>query len=52
MMNRDLTVRDGSAVEKSVLTDRTALRSILASDFGFDLPAVEQMRVPSVPEWE
>jgi N-hydroxyarylamine O-acetyltransferase len=52
MMNRDLTVRDGSAVEKIVLADRPALRSILASDFGFDLPAVEQMRVPSVPEWE
>jgi len=52
MMNRDLTVRDGSAVEKSVLSDRAALRAVLASDFGFDLPDVERMRVPSVPEWE
>jgi N-hydroxyarylamine O-acetyltransferase len=51
MMNRDLTVRDGRALEKTVLTDRAELRSILAVDFGFDLPEVEQMRVPSVAEW-
>ena len=52
MMNRDLTVRDGVSVEKTVLTDRAALRSILATDFGFDLPEVEQVRVPSIAEWE
>jgi N-hydroxyarylamine O-acetyltransferase len=52
MMNRDLTVRDGGTVEKIVLTDRATLRSILATDFGFDLPEVEQMRVPAVPDWE
>lgn len=51
MMNRDLTVRDGSAVEKRVLTDRAALRAVLANDFGFDLPDVERMCVPSIPEW-
>jgi len=51
MMNRDLTVRDGISVEKTQVTDRTALRSILASDFGFDLPDVEHIRVPGVPEW-
>jgi N-hydroxyarylamine O-acetyltransferase len=52
MMNCDVTVRDGRSVEKTVLTDRAALRSILVSDFGFDLPDVERMRVPAVPEWE
>lgn len=52
MMNRDLTVRDGRSVEKTVLTDRAALRSILATDFGFDLPEIDRLRVPSVPEWE
>jgi N-hydroxyarylamine O-acetyltransferase len=52
MMNRDLTVRDGVSVEKTVLTDRAALRSVLVSDFGFDLPDVERIRVPAVPEWE
>jgi N-hydroxyarylamine O-acetyltransferase len=52
MMNRDLTVRDGSYVDKTVVNDRARLRSILVNDFGFDLPEVEAMRVPSVPEWE
>jgi len=52
MMNRDLTVRDGATAEKSVVADRRALRSILAADFGFDLPEVEQMCVPAVPDWE
>jgi hypothetical protein len=27
------------------------LRALLATDFGFDLPEVETMRVPGVPEW-
>ena len=52
MMNRDVTVRDGTTVEKSVIADRRVLRSILASDFGFDLPDIERMRVPAVPDWE
>jgi N-hydroxyarylamine O-acetyltransferase len=51
MMNRDLTVRDGVRVDTSALSDRAALRSILVGDFGFDLPEVEAMRVPAVPEW-
>jgi hypothetical protein len=45
-------VRDGSYVDKTVVNDRARLRSILVNDFGFDLPEVEAMRVPSVPEWE
>lgn len=51
MMNRDLTVRGANGVEKSVIADRAALRSILATDFGFDLPDVERMLVPSIPDW-
>jgi len=51
LMNRDLTVRGAGLVEKAVIEDRGALRSLLAADFGFDLPDVERMRVPSVPEW-
>jgi N-hydroxyarylamine O-acetyltransferase len=51
MMNRDLTLRDGSRVEKSVLSDRAALRSVLRGDFGFDLPEVEAIRVPAIGEW-
>lgn len=52
MMNRDVTVRAANLVERNVVTDRSALRTILASDFGFDLPDVERLRVPAVPEWE
>jgi N-hydroxyarylamine O-acetyltransferase len=51
MMNRDLTVRDANVVEKIVLPDRAALRSVLAADFGFDLPDVEQLCVPAIPDW-
>ena len=35
----------------SQLADRVALRRLLAEHFGFDLPEVERLRVPSVPEW-
>jgi N-hydroxyarylamine O-acetyltransferase len=52
MMNRDVTVRAIGSVERSVVADRAALRSLLAADFGFDLPDVERLRVPAVPEWK
>jgi len=51
LMNRDLTVWRGDVPEPRQVADRTALRAILADHFGFDLPEVEQMRVPSIPEW-
>jgi len=28
------------------------LRALLARHFGFDLPEIEQLRVPSIPEWQ
>lgn len=50
-MNRDVTLlRDGVA-EKQQLADRRELRALLAAHFGFDLPEVESLKVPSVPEW-
>jgi N-hydroxyarylamine O-acetyltransferase len=50
-MNRDVTVlRDGVA-EKSQLADRAALRALLDRHFGFDLPEIATVRVPSIPEW-
>jgi N-hydroxyarylamine O-acetyltransferase len=50
-MNRDVTVvREGRA-EKYQLADRRALRTLLGEHFGFDLPDVEQLRVPMIPEW-
>ena len=51
LMNRDLTIRRGATVHKSQLANRTALRSLLIEHFGFDLPEVEQLKVPAIPEW-
>lgn len=45
--NRDVTVEG----EKFQLADRKQLREVVAKHFGFDLPALESMRVPAIPEW-
>jgi N-hydroxyarylamine O-acetyltransferase len=52
VMNRDVTIRSGAGEEKSVLADRTALRALLTTHFGFDVPEVERLRVPSVEGWD
>jgi N-hydroxyarylamine O-acetyltransferase len=51
VMNRDVTfaTRDGAVTTE--LADRRALRTLVAERFGFDLPEIETMRVPAVPEW-
>jgi N-hydroxyarylamine O-acetyltransferase len=49
--NRDLTVMRGDAVTTSTLADRSELRTVVATHFGFDLPEIERLIVPSVPEW-
>ncbi|HVQ16792.1 MAG TPA: arylamine N-acetyltransferase [Vicinamibacterales bacterium] len=51
MMNQDVTVRDASGQRTRVMTDRADLRQLLIDHFGFDLPEVERLRVPSVPQW-
>ena len=51
MMNQDVTVRDAGGQQKRVITDRADLRRLLIDHFGFDLPEVERLRVPSVPQW-
>ena len=33
------------------LADRAALPALLVEHFGFDLPEVLHLRVPSIPEW-
>ncbi len=45
--NRDVTI-DGA---KRPLADRRELRAVVHEYFGFDLPELETMRVPMVPEW-
>jgi N-hydroxyarylamine O-acetyltransferase len=51
VMNRDVTVLCAGTTEKYQLADRRALRALLGEHFGFDLPDVEQLKVPMVPEW-
>ena len=52
VMNRDVTIRRKGERESIKLADRKALRALLAQHFGFDLPEVEQLRVPSIPDWQ
>jgi N-hydroxyarylamine O-acetyltransferase len=52
LMNRELTISHGNVVHTTQLTDRRELRALLIEHFGFDLPAVERLRVPSIPEWQ
>jgi N-hydroxyarylamine O-acetyltransferase len=51
VMNRDVNILRGSTSEPMRLADRAALRALLTEHFGFDLPEVERMAVPSIPEW-
>lgn len=51
VMNRDVMVRRDGMQHTMQLADRTALRALLVEHFGFDLPQVEQIHVPSIPEW-
>jgi N-hydroxyarylamine O-acetyltransferase len=51
VMNRDVTVVSAGKSETYQLADRKALRALLGGHFGFDLPDVERLRVPAVPEW-
>lgn len=52
VMNRDVSVWRGLEPDVTQLADRTALRALLREHFGFDLPAVDRLRVPAIPEWE
>jgi len=51
VMNRNVTHLRGDATTTAQLPDRTALRALLAAHFGFDLPEVETLRVPGIPDW-
>ncbi len=52
VLNRSVThVRAGGS-ESFQLADRSALRALLAEHFGIDLPEVERIRVPAIPEWD
>jgi N-hydroxyarylamine O-acetyltransferase len=52
VMNRKVTMLRGAAEPTATeLADRAALRGLLRQHFGFDLPEVERLAVPAVPEW-
>jgi N-hydroxyarylamine O-acetyltransferase len=51
-MNRDVTIWSKNQPQKLQLSDRAALRKLLNEYYGFDLPEVERLRVPSIPEWQ
>jgi N-hydroxyarylamine O-acetyltransferase len=51
LMNRDFSVGGANTSETGQLADRQALRVLLRQRFGFDLPDVEQIAVPAIPEW-
>jgi N-hydroxyarylamine O-acetyltransferase len=49
--NRDVTFVRGSETQAVPLVDRAQLRELVATHFGFDLPEIETMHVPSIAEW-
>src|SRR5665213_1082266 len=51
LMNRDLTIRENGRSTRSQVRDRAQLRELVRDFCGFDLPALETLRVPSIPEW-
>jgi N-hydroxyarylamine O-acetyltransferase len=51
VMNRDATIRRNGAAPVARTLDRPGLRALLNEFFGFDLPEVDRLRVPTVPEW-
>jgi N-hydroxyarylamine O-acetyltransferase len=52
VMNRNVTMLRGAADPTlTELADRAALRGLLRRHFGFDLPEVDGLAVPAIPEW-
>ena len=50
-MNLEVTLLRGAAEPTATeLADRTALRGLLRENFGFDLPEVESVAVPAIPQ--
>ena len=52
VVNRSVTIADALTSRTSELADRNELRALLGRHFGFDLPEVESLRVPSIEGWQ
>jgi N-hydroxyarylamine O-acetyltransferase len=51
VMNRTVKTIRTDGIRETMLADRNALRMLLNERFGFDLPEVLSMRVPTIEEW-
>ena len=51
VMNREVTIRSNGTLHTFQLEDRKELQLLLHDTFGIDLPEVETLAVPLVPEW-
>ena len=51
VMNRDVTHVRGDETSTTTLESRAALRTLLNEHFGFDLPEVLSLRVPTIGDW-
>ncbi len=51
VMNREASIRRGDKTETVQLPDRAALRRFAGEHFALDLPELETLRVPAVPDW-
>ena len=51
VMNRDVTILREGRAQTAQISDRAALRALLATRFGFDLPEAERLVVPAIPDW-
>lgn len=51
VMNRDVKITVAGETRSFQLQGRGDLRALLLEHFGFDLPEVDAMRVPAIPEW-
>jgi len=52
VLNRKVTMlHEADEPTATELADRGALRGLLQQHFGFDLPEVERLAVPAIPEW-
>jgi N-hydroxyarylamine O-acetyltransferase len=51
-MNRDTTRWSSTGPQRARFADRAELRAWLARHFQIDLPEVERLHVPTVPEWD
>ncbi len=49
--DRCVTITEHGSSRSTELADRAALRALLVAHFGFDLPEVDRLRVPAIPEW-